>query len=192
VRPPDPLEAIAAVASAFDLLGVRWYIGGSVASSARGLARASLDVDVVADLRPGHATPFVARLRDAFYASEEAVAEAIRTRGSFNVIHLPTGMKVDVFVLSGRSFDRQALERAVAEPLDAEGSGPRYPVATAEDVILAKLDWFRLGGETSERQWGDVLGVLRTSGPSIDPSYLESTAESLGLSDLLRRALAEV
>jgi hypothetical protein len=191
VRPLDPFEALVAVASAFEALGVRWYIGGSVASSARGLARASLDIDVVADLRPGQEVLFTATLRELFYVSEDAVREAIRDRGSFNVIHLPTGMKVDVFLPSGRTFDRQALDRAIPEPLDPDGVGPRYPVATAEDVIVAKLEWYQRGGRVSQRQWADVLGVLRTSGPSLDRPYLEATATSLGLSDLLRQVLAE-
>ncbi len=188
---PDPFEALIAVASVFEALGVRWYIGGSVASSARGLARSSLDVDVVADLRPGQEALFTTTLRDLFYVSEEAVREAIRESGSFNVIHLPTGLKIDVFLPSMRAFDRQALDRAIPESLDPERAGPRYPVATAEDVILAKLDWYQRGGRTSQRQWSDILGVLRMSGPSIDRRYLEITAASLDLADLLRQALEE-
>ena len=190
MKPPDPVEALVAVAAAFEELDVAWYVGGSVASSARGLARASLDVDVVADLRPGLEAPLAAKLRDAFYVSEDAIREAVREKGSFNVIHLPTGMKVDVFVPSARPFERAALARAVPEALNAEGTGPRFPVATAEDVILAKLDWYQRGGGTSERQWSDVLGVLRTSGPSIDLPYLEMTAATLGLTDLLKLAMA--
>jgi hypothetical protein len=192
VKTPDPFEALIAVGSAFEELGIRWYIGGSVASSARGIARASLDVDVVADLRPGQETLFTQRLREDYYISEDAVREAIRECGSFNVIHLATGLKVDVFLPTGRAFDRQALDRAIPEPLDPEGAGPCYPVATAEDIVLAKLEWYQRGGPTSQRQWSDVLGVLRTSGPSIDRSYLEGTAASLGLADLLREVQDEV
>ncbi len=191
MKPPDPIEALAAIAAAFDTLGVAWYVGGSVASSARGLARASMDVDVVADLRPGLEAAFAASLKSAFYVSEDAVREAVRERGSFNVIHLPTGMKVDVFLPPGRPFEREALARAVPMALDAEGTGPRFPIATAEDVVLAKLWWFDRGGRTSSRQWGDVQGVLRTTGSMIDLAYLESSAETLGVTELLREALAE-
>lgn len=191
MRTPDALEALAEVAAAFTALGVRWYVGGSVASSARGVARASLDVDVVADLRPAHAGPLATRLRQTCYMSEDAVRDAIRERRSFNIVHLPTALKIDVFIPQERTFDRAALERAVPLPLDPEGSGPEYPVASSEDVVLAKLEWFRAGGEVSERQWGDLLGVLRISGPTVDRSYLERMAASLGLSDLLERAFTE-
>jgi hypothetical protein len=179
------------VAAAFTALGVRWYVGGSVASSARGVARASLDVDVVADLRPEHAAPLATRLRRTCYVSEDAVHDAIRRRRSFNVVHLPTALKIDVFLPQERAFDRAALERAVLEPLDPDGSGPAYPVASSEDVVLAKLEWFRTGGEVSERQWGDLLGVLRVSGPTVDRDYLSRMAASLGLSALLERAFSE-
>jgi hypothetical protein len=191
VRPPDALEALAEVAAAFAALDVRWYVGGSVASSARGVARASLDVDVVADLRPEHAAPLAKRLCQTCYVSEDAVHDAIRRRRSFNVVHLPTALKIDVFLPQERTFDRAALERAVPMPLDPEGSGLAFPVASSEDVVLAKLDWFRTGGEVSERQWNDLLGVLRIAGPTVDRSYLERMAASLGLSDLLDRALRE-
>lgn len=191
MRPPDALEALAEVAAAFAALDVRWYVGGSVASSARGVARASLDVDVVADLRPEHAAPLAKRLCQTCYVSEDAVHDAIRRRRSFNVVHLPTALKIDVFLPQERTFDRAALERAVPMPLDPEGSGLAFPVASSEDVVLAKLDWFRTGGEVSERQWNDLLGVLRIAGPTVDRSYLERMAASLGLSDLLDRALRE-
>lgn len=191
MRPPDALEALAEVAAAFTALGVRWYVGGSVASSARGIARASLDVDVVADLRPEHAAPLASRLRGTCYVNEEAVQEAIRRHGSFNVVHLPTALKIDVFLPQDRPFDRAAFERAVPEALDPDASGPAYPVASSEDVVLAKLEWFRTGGEVSERQWGDLLGVLRVSGPMLDQDYLIRMAASLGLSALLERALQD-
>jgi len=191
VRPPDVLDALAEVAAAFTALGVRWYVGGSVASAARGVARASLDVDVVADLRPEHAAPLATKLRQTCYLSEDAVHDAIRRRGSFNVVYLPTALKIDVFLPQDRAFDRAALERAVPVPLDPDGIGPAYPVASSEDVVLAKLEWFRAGGEVSERQWGDLLGVLRISGTSVDRRYLERMAASLGLSALLDRASRE-
>ena len=191
MKPADVLEALAEVAAAFAALGVRWYVGGSVASSARGVARASLDVDVVADLRPEHATPLAAWLSRACYVNEDALLDAIRRRRGFNIVHLPTALKIDVFLPQERAFDRAALERAVPVPLDPEETGPAYPLASSEDVVLAKLEWFRAGGEVSERQWNDLLGVLRIAGPTVDRSYLERMAASLGLSDLLERALGE-
>jgi hypothetical protein len=98
--------------------------------------------------------------------------------------------KIDVFVSKERPFDRQAAQRARSEPLDDSPEAPRFPVASAEDTVLAKLEWFRRGGEVSERQWSDIIGVLRVTA-DIDRAHLEDWARSLGVDDLLTRALSE-
>ena len=192
MRPSDLVETLAPVARALDSLGVRYFVGGSLASSARGIARASLDVDLVADLRTEHVQDFASRLRPAYYISEEAIRDAITDRSSFNLVHLETMMKVDVFVSRGRPWDAEALSRAQMEFLDEGEEGTRFPVASAEDVVLAKLEWYRLGGERSDRQWSDVIGVLRTSAGTIDRHYLERHARALGVFDLLEKAFNEV
>lgn len=189
-RPPELLRALAPVADALEALGVPYFVTGSIASSVRGLARASIDVDLVADLGPEKAARFAGLLRGPYYVSEEAVRDAARERSSFNVIHLETMLKVDVFVADASGPQRAALARARPERLD-EDSPRTFPVATAEDVILAKLRWFRLGGERSERQWTDVLGVLRTAATGPDLKYLEGQASALGVEDLLARAVSE-
>lgn len=184
---PDLLLALGPVLEALRALGVRHYVGGSIASSAHGVPRASIDADLVAELRPRHAAPLAAALRESYYVSEERVRDAVSRRGSFNVIHLETMVKVDVFVSRDRPFDRRAFDRArVADP----GAGSEIPVSSAEDTILAKLEWFRRGGEVSERQWGDVLGVLRVA-VGLDETYLRRGAVELGVADLLARALVE-
>lgn len=185
---PDLLVALAPVLDALRRLGVRHYVGGSIASSAHGVPRASIDADVVAELGPAHAPRFVAALRESYYVSEERVRDAVARRASFNVIHLATMVKVDVFVSKNRPFDRRAFERV--RPATAEGGGD-LPVSSAEDTVLAKLEWYRRGGEASERQWTDVTGVLRTVG-ALDEAYLRHGAVELGVADLLDRALDEV
>jgi hypothetical protein len=97
--------------------------------------------------------------------------------------------KIDLFVSKGRPFDHEAAVRARPQALDTGPDAPTFPVASAEDTVLAKLEWFRLGGETSERQWWDVVGVLRVT-PHVERGYLEHWAAALGVSDLLSRALA--
>jgi hypothetical protein len=183
----DLLAALGPVLETLRELGVRHYVAGSIASSVHGLPRASVDADVVAELAPRHAGPLVEALGQAYYVPEERVHDAIRRRGSFNLIHLATMVKVDVFVSRDRPFDRRAFERSLATP--AEGSVALL-VASAEDTVLAKLEWFRSGGETSERQWADVLGILRVA-TSIDVGYLGRGAAELGVADLLERALKE-
>lgn len=187
---PDLLAALSPVLRALRTLRVLHYVGGSIASSAHGIARASIDADLVADLRPAHVTPLVVALGDAYYISEERVRDAVLRRASFNVIHLETMLKVDVFVTKGRPFDRRALERAREEPSGADEPAT-IPLASAEDVILAKLEWYRRGNETSTRQWTDVQGVLAASGPGLDRGYLEQGAHELSVADLLARALEE-
>lgn len=187
----DLFTALAPVVEALESLGVRHYVSGSVASSAHGLARASVDVDIVADLDSQHVVALVRRLQGAYYVDEDRVRSAVQARRSFNLIHLATMFKVDVFVSKRRPFDREALARARPEALEEGADATRYFVASAEDTILAKLEWFRAGGEVSERQWSDVVGVLKTIQLRADEEYLRRWAGSLGVGDLLDRALAE-
>ena len=182
--------ALRPIADAFDALGVRYYLGGSVASSAHGIARASLDADVVALLEPQHVDALTARLAEAYYIPVERLRSAVAMRSSCNFIHLATMFKIDLFVSKGRPFDREAAARARDQAIDEAPDAPRFPVASAEDTVLAKLEWFRLGGETSERQWWDIVGVLKVT-PNVDRVYLQHWAASLDVADLLGRALAD-
>jgi hypothetical protein len=190
LRPDEISAALRPVADAFERLGIRYYVGGSIASSVRGAPRASIDVDVAAELEPAHVIPFVKALAGGYYISEERVRDAVAARRSFNVIHLASMMKVDVFVSRQRPFDRSAFDRLTRESLDAAGTSSPHPIPRAEDVVLLKLEWFRAGGEVSDRQWGDILGVLKAMSRTIDRGYLSRWAAELGVSDLLARALA--
>ena len=187
---PDLLTALTPVLQALRALGVRHFVGGSIASSAHGVARASVDADVVAELAAAQVAPFVAALRESYYVPEERVRDAVARKSSFNVIHLDTMVKVDVFVSRDRPFDRRAFERARPAPMEGVGQ-TTLPIASAEDIVLAKLEWYRGGGEVSERQWGDVLGVLQASGEDLDLRYLRQGVAELEVGDLLERALTE-
>jgi hypothetical protein len=184
----DLVAALTPVAAAFDRLGVRHYIGGSVASTMHGAIRSTMDVDVVCDLLADQVDAFLAAFGGDFYVSEAAVRQAVERRSCFNLIHLPTAYKVDVFVSRGRPFDVAAMERAVPLPL-AAGHNTTVPVATAEDSIVAKLEWFRLGDESSERQWQDVSRLVALHGDVLDVAHMRRMAESVGVADLLARLL---
>ena len=186
----DLVAALRPVADALDALGVRYFVGGSIASSAHGVARASLDADLVAELEPSHVDGFVDRLESAYYIPLDRLRSAVVARSSCNLIHLATMFKVDLFMSKGRAFDRAAASRARIEAIDEDRDAARFPVASAEDTVLAKLEWFRLGGESSERQWWDIVGILRVTSRA-DRSYLEQWATALGVTDLLERAMAE-
>lgn len=167
---------------------MRYYVGGSLASSAHGVPRASIDADVVADLDSGHVERFVAQLKDDFYIDEGRVRSAVLARRSFNAIHLATMFKIDVFVAKGRPFDDQALQRARPRALDDAPGARLFVVASPEDTIIAKLEWFRLGGETSDRQWSDIVGMMKTRASGLDDEYLERWTRVLGVEDLLEGA----
>ncbi|MEM6671803.1 MAG: hypothetical protein AAF726_03105 [Planctomycetota bacterium] len=178
------------VADVLQELDIRFRIGGSVASSALGVGRSTLDVDVVADIRSEHVEQFVQRLADRYYVDSASIREAIAAHRSFNLIHLQTMLKIDVFVLGARPYDRTSFERATLESIGGEGDRA-FPITTAEDVVLRKLEWFVLGDRVSDRQWRDVVGVLRVQGDSLDRSYMRRWASELGLVDLLDEAIAE-
>jgi hypothetical protein len=190
VTDSELVAALRPIAQALEALGVPYFLGGSVASSAHGIARASLDADVVAALRPEHIDALIAQLGADYYIPVERLRSAAARPSSCNFIHLATMFKIDLFVSKGRPYDREAAVRARPQALDVAPDAPRFPVASAEDTVLAKLEWFRLGGETSERQWWDVVGVLRVT-PDVDRAYLEHWAGALGVSDLLSRALED-
>lgn len=178
------------VVDAIESLGIPYAIGGSFASALHGVMRATMDVDLVAELRLEHVEPLVQELGDAFYADAEMIRDAVRRYGSFNLIHLDTVFKVDIFVARPRAFDHSQLARRQLVLLSTDPERYAY-VASAEDIVLAKLEWYRAGGEVSERQWRDVLGVFKTQERGLDEDYLRRMAAELGVTDLLTRAFEE-
>jgi hypothetical protein len=186
----EQIVATKLVTDALDALDVPYVIGGSFASALHGVMRATMDADLVADLRLEHAAPLAQALGGGFYADVEMMRDAIRRRSSFNVIHLETAFKVDVFVAKSRPFDRSQLARRQSYLLSDD---PEYSafVASAEDIVLSKLEWYRLGGEVSDRQWRDVLGVLQVQGERLDRDYMRAMAGELNVTDLLARAFQE-
>jgi len=181
----DPLDVAALVARALEDLGVRCFIGGSLASTFHGEPRFTRDADLVAELQLRHAEPLAQTLASTFYVDVESIRRAVTRRGSFNVIHLPTAFKVDVFVSKLRPFDRSQFARREAAPSEEQ----EIYIASAEDTVLAKLEWYREGGEVSDQQWRDVLAILTVQGKRLDREYLRTWADSLGVRDLLDRAL---
>jgi hypothetical protein len=186
---PDIVAAIMPVINVLEMLGVPYQIGGSVASSAYGFPRLTIDADLVVDLKSEHIEPLVKHLELDYYIDADAMRDAIRRRASFNAIHLATMIKVDIFVLKSRPFDQQAFRRMRQEHLTEDT--PPVSLVSAEDVILNKLEWYRMGGEVLDRQWNDVLGVLKVQGASLDLAYLERWAAVLKVGDLLERALED-
>jgi hypothetical protein len=190
--PSDTLEAVAPLVAELERLGVAYYLGGSVVSSTHGIPRSSLDVDMVADLAPKHVLPLVNALKLIYYIDAQMILDAIARRSCFNLIHLATSFKVDVFAVKDRPYDRVALDRIQRQCVHAENASTNFFLASPEDIVLAKLEWYRLGDEVSERQWGDVIGVLKIQGDSLDRLYLDQWAAELRVADLLAKAWKEV
>ncbi len=188
----DPIEAMIPVVAELERLGVRYYVVGSMASTTYGHMRTTQDVDLVADLAPEHAAALAEALQDTYYVSRSAISDAIARKSCFNLVHSATSFKVDVFAPKGRPYDRVAMQRARKEWFDEENPSAQFFVASAEDVILGKLEWFRLGDEISERQWDDVTNVLKVQQNSIDRLYLQHWAAELGIADLLEKAWREL
>ena len=186
----EAIEVTLRITRVLERLGVDYLVGGSLASSLYGHPRSTQDVDVVADLHAEHVTPLVAALRDDFYLDEPAIRDAVKRRSTFNVIHLGTLFKADVFVAGDQPSTRRELQRRQAFLLDIDPP-EEIIVASPEDLVVQKLYWYQLGDRISDRQWGDVMGVLATRGKWLDVDYMRDLAEEMGVSDLLVRALEE-
>ena len=187
---PEPIAVASLVTGALTRIGVSYVIGGSFASSVHGEPRSTNDIDMVVDLRQGDMDAFISAIASECYVSRDAVAEALRTGGAFNVIHKPTAVKVDIFVAGSDAFDRERLQRRTPVSFSSGSAPVTLFVDTAEDTILRKLEWFRRGGESSERQWRDVAGIVNAQSSRLDRVYLREWASKLGVSDLVERALA--
>jgi hypothetical protein len=184
------VEVTLKVTGEFEKLAVPYLIGGSLASTLYGMVRTTQDSDVIAEMRLEHLQPFVLALQDEFYVDEEMIAEAIQRNSSFNLIHRETMFKVDVFIPRPRPFLQSQLDRAQRQTFSLE-TEMSAKFASPEDTILSKLEWYRMGGEVSERQWRDIIGVLKTRAGELDLEYLRRWGTELHVGDLLERALRE-
>ncbi len=161
-------------------------VAGSFAGMAHGLLRTTYDIDLVIDPTRTQLDQFVSSLAtEEFYVSREAADEAWRRRGQFNVIDLATGWKTDLILIKRRAFSRKEFSRRQPDSL----FGVQIFVATAEDTILAKLEWARLG--ESERQIRDVVGILELRATTLDRPYIDHWASELGVSELWARVQRE-
>ena len=178
------MQIILLVGKRLEALKIPYYIGGGIASINYGEPRLTNDADVVIRIFPFHVPQLVQAFENDFVISADAVQDALTRRYAFNIIHIETAYKIDLYPITDEDeMDLSALARRLQVDI---GAGEIW-MASAEDVILAKLRWFRKGGEVSEKQWRDVLGVLKVQGERLDFAYLEQMAGRFGLADLLER-----
>ena len=184
----DPIAIALSVTRVLESVGIEHTIGGSIASSFAGEPRSTVDIDVVAAIQAVHIPALVSALSPDFYVDETALQRAVRDRSTANLIHQASQLKVDLFVAGETPLDMQQLARRQEVNL---GFARRLYVHPPEDILLQKLRLYRKGGEVSDRQWRDVLAIVRVQGSHLDRAYLEVNAPVLGVLDLLRRALGD-
>jgi hypothetical protein len=173
------------IAGVLEELRIPFATGGSLASSVHGLARATRDIDLLVGLAEAHVPQVIDRLRAAeFYIDDLAAREAVRRGSSFNIIYQPTVYKVDLFIAAD-AFAEQQLARRVVDTVD----GFAVPMTSAEDTLIAKLNWYRMGGESSGQQWRDICGIIAIQREALDMDYVRKWCEHFQVTDLLERAL---
>jgi hypothetical protein len=183
VNPLNPLSA------ALNSLQLPFVVVGSAASSARGVPRATMDIDLVVRIGALHAEKLVAALGPGWYADAQQIRQAIQAGRAFNIIHMQTAWKIDLFPAHS-DFHECEMQRATLEPVTIDGEAVVCPVSAPEDVLLAKLRWYKDGGQVSDRQWGDITGIVATN-PDLDLEYTRLWAGRLQVTGLLDRALSE-
>jgi hypothetical protein len=183
--PTDIASVSAALGEALERTGIRYFVGGSVASSVHGAPRFTRDLDVVVDFSEAQVPAFVAAAGPDFDIDEETLREEARRRGSWNIFHVPSMLKIDLFFLKGDPFSASQLARRVALEIVP---GKKVYFASPEDTILRKLLWHREGNESSAQQIPDVVAVLKMKRGDLDVGYLDHWAARLGVVDLLAKA----
>jgi hypothetical protein len=188
----DPIYLARKIAVLLKLLNIPYYIGGSVASSFQGEVRFTEDLDLVVSIQPSQVQFILNTFSQDFYISEIAVDDAMCGRtSSFNIIDLETTEKADIFVMRNDAFALSKMERRqLYTPINRPASDAIY-LCSPEDTILQKLVWYRMTRNESQRQWRDVLGVLKLQGDRLDFDYLQKWAVELELCDLLETACTE-
>ncbi len=186
----NPIQVILTITGIFERMGILYLIGGSLASSIHGEARATRDVDIVAAIETKNIKGLVNSLKDKYYVDDEMIREAVKRKSSFNIIHFESQFKVDVYVLKQEAFSLEEFKRRRKIALDQNSESAAF-FATAEDTILSKLVWFKKGGEISDRQWNDIAGVVKVQQNRLDKKYLKHWAQILDVAELWERILRE-
>ena len=187
----DILTALKPVVETLDKLSIPYHIGGSVASSIYGLPRATMDIDIVADIQNHHIPYLEQILRKDYYVDENMIREAIEHNTSFNFIHKKTLIKIDIFIKKNDPYHEIAQNRRRKDTFSEDEKSAEFYFSSPEDIILSKLQWYEMGGRVSERQWLDIVGVIKVQGNLLDKNYLNAWSQKLGIIELLNKAYSD-
>jgi hypothetical protein len=186
---PQDIAVVEKLTDVLNSLHIAYAVGGSMASAAYGVVRFTQDADITVEPFSRSADKFYAALKRDFYISEQAMQEALQNRSSFNIIHLATAFKIDLFVQAENAFQKQMLPRS--RKLQLGEIKKDISFVSPEDIVLLKLDWYNKSWRTSERQWSDVIGVLAAQANTLDYDYLRQWAKNLAIEILLQKAMGE-
>ena len=187
---PQELIILESFTDILQQLDIAYAVGGSLASSIYGKVRFTEDADITVEPFDNQADKLIALLSSDYYISKEAVYQALKQQGTFNVIHLDSAFKIDVFVRKDTAFEKRFMARRKSIRL-SDSLKKEFAVISPEDIVLLKLLWYREGVFSSERQWNDVLGILTVQAERLDFDYLKKWAAILEISELLEKAVAE-
>ena len=181
----DVFRLLLHVAALFDHLGIRYVVGGSLASGIHGEVRATNDIDVLCEIPDGQVEDLIAALKPTFDVWEDSVRKAVAARQSFSALHVEWHVKVDFFP-AGSLLDESQLDRRQPVKLPAAPDKEIF-VSSAEDIVLRKLQWFRQSEGVLDRQLRDVVGVLKLRRGELDLEYLDRWARESSVMDLLEK-----
>ena len=187
----DPIRVVTKVTKVLQDLGIRYLVGGSLASSLHGIPRATQDVDIVADLAENQIEEIAALLSQSFYIDIEMARDAVKRRSSFNIIDKEYFFKIDIFVQGPDDISAIEMERRVIYQV-ADSNDQSIYVCSPEDIIAHKLYWYKLGNGVSERQWNDAVNVIKVQKERLDIDYLKRTCRARGVSELLEKAIKSI
>ena len=185
------LIALEPAVKALDEFSIGYFIGGSIASSAYGIARATMDVDMILNIAPFQVKPFVDKLKGEYYIDIEMINDALVNKSSFNILHLDSMLKIDFFILKDQTYPLNSFQRRIQSSLNDSDDSIKVFLSSPEDIIISKLEWFKLSDESSERQWSDILGVVKVQKNNLDKEYLKHWAIQLDLFSLLQKAFEQ-
>jgi hypothetical protein len=187
----DPLRVVGKLDAVFFKLDIPYFVGGSLASSLYGIPRATQDVDVIVDMSVAHVDMFVRSIEDDFVVDPNVVRSAVKNKSSFNIIDKEELYKVDIFIQKPDNVSKTEMLRKIKYTISESGEKISIYICSPEDIISHKLYWFKLGDEVSERQWHDVLQVLKVQDNRIDFDYLRNICKARGVEKLLDKALGD-
>lgn len=187
----EVLDRLRDVATILDRLAVPWVLGGSLASSIYGEPRPTNDIDLAVQISVDDIDRLVGAFEEDFYIDAGMISDAIRHSSSFNLIHYASSFKIDMFVSGDSILDRRQMESRERKQMPDVDDLAVW-IAPPMEQVLRKVWWFQQGSGVSDRQWRDVMYMLKQQEKTIDHVVLLAVGRDVGIGDLVERALRQL